>query len=227
MFGLYVNQCPFAFQIVTIPANLPGYHANIPELRHKVLKDMMLKRYFEVALYNDCFYNNMYKYKYISLLDTDEIIVPLNKSDWLGLLEEIEEEDSIRSSYVFRNIYYLDVFENETKETTDVPEFAYMLRHVHRTKNYTKINYYIKCFHNTEKVLTLHNHFPLKCLGGCKYSNVNVTIGHLQHYRKDCYNSLKSCRDLKENVVYDNNLWRFKDNLIKRMEHTLNKLQNS
>lgn len=168
----------------------------------------------------------MYKYKYISLLDTDEIIIPLKTSNWSSLLDDVEEKKGrVISSYVFQNAYYLDIFENETRDSDDLPEYTYMLRHVHRTQNHTPKGHYIKCFHNTESILTLHNHFPLKCLNGCTRSNVNVTNGHLQHYRRDCYNNLKSCKELKEDVVYDNNLWRFKDVLIKRIEHVLKVLQ--
>ena len=34
-----------------------------------------------------------------------------------------------------------------------------------RSANYTPPGHYVKCFHNTEHVLTLHNHFPTRCLG--------------------------------------------------------------
>ena len=34
-----------------------------------------------------------------------------------------------------------------------------------RSANYTPPGHYAKCFHNTEHVLTLHNHFPTRCLG--------------------------------------------------------------
>ena len=50
-----------------------------------------------------------------------------------------------------------------------------------RSANYTKPGQYVKCFHNPEKVLILHNHFPLGCLGGvCTSNPVNTTMAQVQ-----------------------------------------------
>ena len=49
-----------------------------------------------------------------------------------------------------------------------------------RSANYTKPGQYVKCFHNPEKVLILHNHFPLGCLGGvCTSNPVNTTMAQV------------------------------------------------
>ena len=86
------------------------------------------------------------------------------------------------SSWNFRNIYFLDNMTDNLPEPNlhkDVPAALHMMSHVyryfpkpdhrsilkHRSANYTKPGHYIKCFHNTEHVLTLHNHFPTRCLG--------------------------------------------------------------
>ena len=34
-----------------------------------------------------------------------------------------------------------------------------------RSAKYTPPGHYIKCFHNSEHILALHNHFPRACLG--------------------------------------------------------------
>ena len=66
-----------------------------------------------------------------------------------------------------------------------------------RSANYTPPGHYIKCFHNSEHILALHNHFPRACLGdttlknlckqclvaGCKGGKMLKDLGHLQHYR--------------------------------------------
>merc|ERR1712013_288220 len=71
------------------------------------------------------------------------------------------------------------------------------MQNVYRSANYTKPGQYVKCFHNPEKALILHNHFPLGCLGGvCTSYPVNTSLAHLQHYRQDCVNTLKkSCKE--------------------------------
>ncbi len=74
-------------------------------------------------------------------------------------------------------------------------------------------------FSKPERVLILHNHFPLGCLGGaCTSYPVDPSVGHLQHYRADCVRTLKkSCEDTYKNVsVLDTAIWRHKEQVIKR-----------
>ncbi len=44
----------------------------------------------EVIPYNDCLYRNMYKFKYLAVVDFDEVIVPHHDKDWHGLLGRLE-----------------------------------------------------------------------------------------------------------------------------------------
>ncbi|XP_036329898.1 uncharacterized protein LOC118755086 [Rhagoletis pomonella] len=187
----------------------------------------------EVIPYNDCLYKNHYLYKYIALLDIDEVIMPKgNFVLWSELMEKVVPESlQIKpegyNSYNFRNVYLLDDQQHEHGWHKDIPMAGmHMLQHVHRAKNYTKPNQYVKCFHVPERVLTLHNHFPLACLGGvCKSYPVNTTDAQLQHYRADCVNTLKkSCEEYRENSVEDKTIWKYKDELIRRTFRTLDTL---
>ena len=67
------------------------------------------------------------------------------------------------ASWRFRNVFFM----NEMLEAhiEDIPEYLHMLQHVYRSANYSKPGHRIKCFHNPEEVLILHNHYPLACLG--------------------------------------------------------------
>lgn len=213
------------------PITLPGGEANVPFLRHKLLKEYPgVKRQNEVIPYNDCFYKHMYEYKYIALLDIDEVIMPLTFMNWKDLMKEVEEEakedDKNYSSFDARNIYFWDNLKHEHDWSDDVPQYMYMLQHVYRTINFTHEGYYVKCFHNTEKILTLHNHFPFSCLGGyCHSFSINTTLAQLHHYRPDCVEDLKNvCQEMKDNTIMDSNIWRFKEALIKRTEIVLKDL---
>ena len=56
-----------------------------------------------------------------------------------------------------------------------------------RSANYTPPGHYIKCFHNSEHVLALHNHLPKGCIGrACSSIKMINERGHLQHYRQNC-----------------------------------------
>lgn len=94
--------------------------------------------------------------------------------------------------------------------------YLHMLQHVYRSQNFTKPNQYVKCFHNPERALILHNHFPLACLGsGCTSYGIETTDAQLQHYRADCVKTLKkSCTEYRQKSVLDTTIWKFKEKLI-------------
>ena len=213
------------------PISLPGYQPNMQILQHLYLKsNMNNKRQNELIPYNDCLYRNMYQYEYIALLDIDEVIMPIAEDNWADLMKNVKKlalkvKNEDRASYNFRNVYFLDeMLEAHSKSSSlsyglkDIPDYMHMAQHIYRSANYTKPGQYVKCFHNPEKALILHNHFPLGCLGGiCTSYPVDPSVAHLQHYRSDCVSTLKkSCeRDFKNSSVIDTTIWKFNEPLIK------------
>ena len=96
-------------EIEVIPISLPDHQPNLPWLQHLFIKSKLIhKRQNEIIPYNDCLYRNMYRYEYITLLDTDEVIVPTNLTNWADLMEELVKEASDKVSWVFRNVYFFD-----------------------------------------------------------------------------------------------------------------------
>ncbi|XP_042890627.1 uncharacterized protein LOC122265379 [Penaeus japonicus] len=212
---------------------LPGDQPNIPELTHRYLKERGgYKRLNELIPYNDCLYRNIYSYKYVVLLDTDELIIPRNLSSWKRLMEVVVEKalkanKKPRTSFAARNVYFLDSMQEAHGFYQDIPRYMHMLQHVYRARNYTKPGAYIKCFHDTQRVFTLHNHFPFSCLGkGCHAYAIPTEDAHLQHYRRDCVGELrKTCEnEFKVNTVKDTAIWRYKSQLLTRSSRTLRRL---
>ena len=153
----------------------------------------------------------MYRYKYIALLDTDEVIVPTNHSNWSDLMDEVVKEASDKVSWVFRNVYFFDEMleRKEGSYLTDIPHHLHMLQHVYRSEKHTHPGHYIKAFHDPLKVLTLHNHYPLSCLGPCSFHSVPPSVAQLQHYREDCVADLRTvCQagDTQRKMVFVNDL---------------------
>lgn len=215
------------------PITLPGEQPNVPGLRHMYLKSKITsKRQNEVIPYNDCLYRNLHSYDYIALMDTDEVILPKNVQTWNELIDIIVPKslaaaNYTRASYNFRNVYFWDDAEHSHRWEANIPRHMHMLQHVYRSYNYTKPNQYVKCFHNVQKILTLHNHFPLACLGGgCTSYPVEPETAHLQHYRADCVSTLKkSCdTEYKQHLVKDTIIWRYKEDLIPRVSQVLKSL---
>ena len=211
---------------------LPGYQPNMQLLQHLYLKSKLNnKRQNEVIPYNDCLYRNIYRYEYVALLDIDEVIMPIKRKNWADMMSDVTKEsmrikNETRASFNFRNVYFMDeMLKAHGGYFKDIPRYMHMMQHVYRSANYTKVGQYVKCFHNTEKVLILHNHFPLACLGGiCTSYPVNTDMAHLQHYRADCVSTLKkSCDKEYKNVsVKDTTIWRYKDQMVSRTTEVLN-----
>ncbi|XP_015115753.1 uncharacterized protein LOC107040257 [Diachasma alloeum] len=220
-------------RIEVTPLTLPGGQPNVPAFQHMYLtKKTNHKRQNELIPYNDCLYKHMYEYDYIALLDIDEVIMPANDTTWSELMRRVlpkalKVRNETHASYNVRNVYFLDDLLHPHEYFDHVPRYMHMLQHVYRSKNYTKPNQYIKCFHNPERVVTLHNHFPLACLGsGCTSYPIDTQDAQLQHYRADCVKSLKkTCLQYRENSVLDTKIWRYKDKLVERVTKALKDLK--
>ena len=174
--------------------SLPGNQPNLPGFRHLYLKKKLTdKRQNELIPYNDCLYRNLYSYDYLALLDIDEIIMPLRHDNWSDMMDEVVkvsllEKNFTRASYNFRNVYFLDDLasrlegsqdsdqsEHHTGHEAGIPPFLHMLQHVYRSRNYTKPGQYVKCFHNTERVVSF---FPSKSwLLACLPNQINFLCG--------------------------------------------------
>ncbi|XP_014216670.1 uncharacterized protein LOC106645338 [Copidosoma floridanum] len=211
------------------PLTLPGGQPNLPAFQHMYLtKKTNHKRQNELIPYNDCLYKHMYEYEYIALLDVDEVIMPVQDTTWKELMKRVmpkalKFKNETKASYNVRNVYFFDDLMDSHGSFNNIPRYMHMLQHVYRSKNFTKPNQYIKCFHNPERVVTLHNHFPLACLGaGCSSYPIDTEDAQLQHYRADCVKSLKkTCIEYREKRIQDTTIWRYKDKLVSKVRATL------
>lgn len=209
---------------------LPGGRPNIPGVQHMFLKDRLsTKRQFELMSYNDCLYRNMYRYKYISPLDIDEVIMPKgNLYGWPQLMEVVRNKSDTDpqktiTSFALRNTYFLDRFYTPRQKPspaefdTELPTFLHMLRHTSRAKEYTELGLAIKCFHRSDAVLTLHNHYALDCITGyCNTYDISEEDAQLNHYRKDCSPAGSNSCKIAEEFVEDKRIENYKTKLIKR-----------
>jgi hypothetical protein len=212
--------------IEVTPLTLAGDYSNHPYLQTQFLrKKIVQRRLQEVIPYNDCLYKHLHEFKYVVLLDTDEVIVPV-EGTWVDLIATLNNTLGKKSSYMARNVYFLDNHLHQHPWFEGIPQYMHMLQHVNRAENYTKPRYFVKGFHDTDKVLALHNHYPFGCLGVCTTGDINVSLAHLQHYRSDCASGvgISGCEAMRVNSVIDTRVWNFKDELINRVESALTDL---
>ena len=175
----------------------------------------------------------LYRFDYISVQDIDEVLTPRNHSNWAEMMTDLEREATkihpdIRSSYVFENVYFLDNMTDASaiNSSPDVPSYMHMMHHINRSFNYTT-GIYIKCLHNTLRVLILHNHLPMGCLPNnwCFPYVIDPSVGHMQHYRAECTPDIAHiCHLYKKVIVEDKSLWRWKDEVVHGTTATLRKV---
>ncbi|XP_068224430.1 uncharacterized protein [Palaemon carinicauda] len=189
------------------------------------------KSHQEMIPYNDCFLKNINKYKFISALDIDEVIFPKKFATWKELMDYLVPQalgsGVYPSNYVPRHVYFFDDVSQQRNRTANAPYFMHMLRNIRRSIKYNKPTHYVKCFHDTERVLTIHNHFPITCIGGkCESFYIDTDTAQLHHYRSECVRGLrKVCdKEYKNQTVMDPSILRYQNRLIARVNDTLVRL---
>lgn len=183
---------------------------------------------------NDCLYKNMYQYDYLVPLDVDEIIMPKRPEDktWKDLLIRAivtgrVTQNETYSAYSVRNTFFLPNSNQEQTLQSDVPANMNFLPRIYRSVNFTKAKSAAKSFQDTERIYSMHNHFPMECIGKAviDFLMIDENDGQLQHYRKNCNNYPKEeCEDFKNNVVKDLSLWKHKNEILQNVNRTLKAL---
>ena len=200
-----------------LPMSLSTKVSNLPNYRHL---EMSLNTYsymlHEVIPYSDCLYRNMYRYQYVAVVDTDEVLMPLaNFSNWHELMQYAEtittENDCKKfASYCFRCAYFPHYPEKPLFSSV-IPEYFYMLQHVWRVREHIRPEWNTKCLHNTDRVIATHNHFSIERIWNvCRNYSFDSNTAQLQHYREPYIEE-----KLNDSVV-DLSLWIHKDAIIQR-----------
>ncbi|EFA05387.1 uncharacterized protein LOC659249 [Tribolium castaneum] len=208
-------------RIEVTPLSVAGSVSNNPQAVERFLREKYTERRLqEVIPYNDCLYRHLHEFKYVVLLDTDEVIIPAENT-WLELIETLQDILPNSSSYMARNVYFWDNPSHQHEWFEGIPRHMHMLQHVFRARKHTKPMYFVKGFHDTRLVIALHNHFPFLCYKKCDFTEIDLGLAHLQHYRADCAYGVKNCGVMKSESAMDTRVWNFKHELVKRVEKTL------
>ncbi|KAL5277428.1 hypothetical protein ACFFRR_002583 [Megaselia abdita] len=209
------------------PITLPGAQPNIPSLYHQYFFNNLGRQlFFEDMLFNDCFYRNMYNFKWLAVIDIDELIMPIkNLTTWNDILQSVEQSPDIEG-YGFRNLFYFDdnKYFNVTHE--DVAPYLHFTNLVHRAANHSDEGYSTKSWFNTERVVSIHNHYAIDCVKSkdwCNWHEVSTDVARMQHY---CINKKHHdyCTNYENNTVVDPNIWKYKEEVTKSTMKTMEDL---
>ncbi|XP_063879434.1 uncharacterized protein LOC135110749 [Scylla paramamosain] len=212
--------------------SLPGELPNVP-----ALQEMFFRKYDPVRcapenlVYNDCLYRNINRFKFVTAMDIDEVIMPKTRSSWKEIMESVapgvlSSKDHKWSSFAHYMVYFLPIMQEKHGWMKDVPHFMHMLQNLHRAANHTFSKWHLKSIHDTQRVLTINHHFAFECLGGnCSVRFIPKETAQLNHYRSDCRWTLeKECPYYKNHTVLDDSIMRFKAPLLNSTLNTLYQL---
>jgi len=185
----------------------------------------------DLVPYHDSFYENLYLYEYMIPMDVDEFIIPRHAEDrkWSDLLtrlmEKIKPKNEIIDAFPAMNMYFLLKSVHENVTIPGISKNLRFLSNIYRAANFTPYYGGAKSFMRMDRVEVLHNHFPQKCLdtNQCKWHVIPPDIGQNIHYRTDCPNL--ECQESLQNPITDTTLWKYKDNILRNVNSTIQKLK--
>ena len=145
-------------------------------------KYCLINSYGHVISLNDCILRAMLTSRYVASLDTDEVLLPLKKPDWLSLIKQYG--DSHTAGYLFANTFFLPNQTNPRFENLDLMKQYPMAPLLLTTRDkkifpHTARNKYLA---RPEHVTSSMIHKPM-LQPGYKSKPIAKADGILAHYR--------------------------------------------
>ncbi|XP_007423247.1 glycosyltransferase family 92 protein F13G3.3-like [Python bivittatus] len=174
--------------------------------------------YGQIAALKDCIYRNMYRSKYVVLIDADEVILPIKDADWKSLMQRMEKGNPRAGVFLFEN----QVFRNNVFSRTPfnfslwsmVPGVN-MFEHIHKEPNRTEGFNNRKMIVDPRKVIQTSVHSVLKMHGETSIQ-VSSQLAINFHCRTPEH------KDLPENaLVQDSIFWRYNKTLTAKVNNAL------
>ncbi|XP_034272489.1 uncharacterized protein LOC117665086 [Pantherophis guttatus] len=199
-----------------IPWPIDSY-LNVSTRWHYSMEGKDLGYYGQIAALNDCVYYNMFKSKYVLLIDPDEVILPLKDADWKSLMERLEKEHPGVGIFLFENqVFHRTVF-SETpfnfSSWTTVPGFN-VFEHIHKEPKDVHSFNNMKMIVDPTKVIQTSVHSVLKMYGGSL--EVPSDLAFNFHCRIG-----KHMNSPNSTLIRDPVFWRYNKTLIPRVNDVL------
>uniref|UniRef100_T1J425 Glycosyltransferase family 92 protein n=1 Tax=Strigamia maritima TaxID=126957 RepID=T1J425_STRMM len=177
------------------------------------------------AALNDCLYRNMYQYRYLLMIDLDEYIVP-HRNDSLRqmvahLMQRVDPK-KVGSFSFMNSFFYLQWPNDSLSEGLTAPLVS--LTKTRRRAKFHPHKQRSKCIVLPEYVIEMGNHFVWEFLPGHGTINSPPDVGFLHHYRV-CEFGGSDC--IKTQWVTDRTMYKFKDEIIDRVNQRLDSVKKS
>lgn len=136
--------------------------------------------YGQLATLNDCMYRNMYRSKYVILIDLDEIILPFKHPDWTSMMDGLQKQHPDVGAFLFENhIFPKHVFspiEGFNTSSWEAVPGVDILKHIHREPDRKDYFNARKMILNPRKVVQISVHSVLKAYKNSLKVPLNVAL---------------------------------------------------
>ncbi|XP_055848872.1 uncharacterized protein LOC129913918 [Episyrphus balteatus] len=198
------------------------------DLRMRSQKEIRTEGLF--AALNDCLYRNMYRYRYLALVDLDEFIIPRHGDTLNELINWLDKRYKNRNAgaYSFQNAFFYLQFQDDpwlydTKSANQRLRAALVTQR--KTRRRSKLHpqkQRSKYICRPETVVEAGNHFVWEFSPGKGSLNVPPDAGILHHYRV-CEFGGNDC--IKSPSIVDRTATRYVNRLVERVESVYNYLK--
>lgn len=154
---------------------------------------------------NDCMYRYMHSYRWIFVVDFDEVIVPRSSYDLREMVGYLENMTAKKTpppvNYLFLNQYYF----LDSPPDPAVPTAHTIIRY-RKTPPTTRQGVATKSYVDPRKCAQMHNHYCMGLIEGQDDRNVfefvDSSVGTSNHYKR-CHLTAAECQDILRNTTDD------------------------
>lgn len=162
--------------------------------------------YGQLVTLNGCMYRNMYKSRYVTFSDLDEIILPRIHKDWNEIMEALEKQYPNKAVFLIENHYYPINVTGSTFQGAfpkNVPG-TNILQHIHYEPEQPNIWNNHKMIVNLREVIQTSIHYVLKAYKG----NVDVPndVAGLHHTRLPKQPNLPVTSFIRDTTIWKYNV---------------------
>ena len=195
----YVEKGKAEFTHITLPGFLPNEKDAQAEYLQGSRKNAVQRMTLEKVHLNDCILRNVHRYRYIAVIDDDELILPHkpNIKTWNDMLKNIEQihrnklkeyskkrktfwfnhekERYPPKSYNFHNVYFMpEMLNSHLSESKQVMRrIVGIPEHLEMSRQVYRSEKYtdsiVKTLHDTRHIVAVDHHYSIFCLEGPCY----------------------------------------------------------
>ena len=182
-------------------------------------EDFILEQAYLVSI-NDCYYRFRDQYKYIMVIDLDEVIVPTMNESLVTLIERSNHEFPLASAFTFPIAWHFEQFGEI--ENSRAPKYMYMQRYLRRTPIMMSQP---KTIFHTDRAVSLNWHGVVMIPSKRGYvGNVNMPwkkYGVVHHYRQKCKYDESKCAVMLQMAEVDDVMPRYLGIVDRQIESVL------